>query len=507
MRNTIPILVSMLILLSLMIIPSAAAQSDNEKVPVIIGFKDKPDAALVKAFGGDVKQEYTIIPAISADIPVKALYGLSMNPNIEYVEYDAEVHAMEQTTPWGIERIGAPVVHSTYTGDGVKVAIIDTGIDYNHPDLNASYAGGYDYVNKDYDPMDDRGHGTHVAGTVAAVNNEFGVIGAAPDAELYAVKVLDSDGSGSYTNVISGVQWAADNEMDVASMSLGGGLNSISLKRACNNAYEQGVVLVASAGNSYGGRVSYPAAYDSVIAVSATDEDDTIAYFSSIGLQVELAAPGVNVNSTVPDNKYDYKDGTSMAAPHVTGTVALLLNTNIHTDYDANGDSSWDPAEVRERLHDTATDMGDSGKDIYYGYGLVNASAAVDFGATEPYPEPYPEPPSGGNMHIANIVMGTGTKAAGPSNVFVWATATVIVVNEAGSPVPDATVSGTWSELTSDSDTGITGADGIVTLRSDSVKNPGSGGTFNFTVTGVACDGWFWDVDNSTIFNSTDVPN
>lgn len=503
MRNTIPILVSMLILLSLVIIPNAAAQPDNEKVPVIIGFKDKPDAALVKAFGGDVKQEYTIIPAIAADVPVKAMYGLSKNPNIEFVEYDAQIHAMGQTTPWGIERIGAPAVHSTYKGDGIKVAILDTGIDYTHADLAVNYKGGYDYVNEDNDPMDDDGHGTHVAGTMAATDNDIGVLGTSPDADLYALKVLDSTGSGYYSDIISALQWAVKNDMDVASMSLSGDANLISLKRACDKAYKNGVVLVAAAGNDNGGYVRYPAAYSSVIAVSATDENNDLAYFSNVGSQVELAAPGVRINSTTLGGDYsgDTWSGTSMATPHVTGTVALLLNTQPGV-YDTNGNSNWDPVEVRERLHDTATDLGKTGKDVYYGYGLVNAAAAVNVVTPEP-------PSSSGTMHVQDITMATDTKTAGP-NAFVWATATVTVVDEDENPVPDATVSGTWSGLTFDSDTGTTGTDGVVTLKSNSIKNLVSG-TFTFTVDDVVLAGWTYDdtanviTTNSTIYSPPTV--
>lgn len=483
--------------------PNVAAQPDDEKVPVIIGFKDKINTSLVKAVGGEIKQEYTIIPAIAAEVPAKALHGLSNNPNIEIIEYDAEVHAMGQTTPWGIERIGAPEVHSTYTGDGIKAAIIDTGVDYTHPDLAANYKGGYDYVNDDTDPMDDAGHGTHVAGTVAAIDNEIGVLGTAPDIDIYALKALDSTGSGSYSDIISAVQWAADNDMDIASMSLGGSFNSVWLRKACDNAYKDGVVLVAAAGNDYGGQVSYPAAYSSVIAVSAIDENDIIASFSNVGPQVELTAPGVKINSTTLGGGYSGNtwDGTSMATPHVTGTIALLLNTQVPANYDTNGNGYWNPAEVRERLHDTATDLGDAGKDKFYGYGLVNAAAAVDVGTTDPEPEP---PSPGSDMYIKDISMAIGTKTAG-QNTFVWATATVTVFDMNENPLQDAEVYGVWSGMTSDSDIGITGTDGAVTLKSNSIKNPASGGEYTFTVTDVVLEGWTYNttanVENSDSIN------
>lgn len=378
-NRILSIFVSFLILLSITVVPAIATPSGNEKVAVIIGFKDKPDAALVKAYGGDVKQEYTIISAIAADMPVKALNGLLNNPKIEIIELDAEVHAMGQVTPWGIKRIQAPAVHAnSIDGTGINVAILDTGIDYSHPDLAANYKGGYDFVNTDNDPMDDAGHGTHVAGTVAAIDNDIGVIGVAPGIDLYALKVLNSEGSGSYSNIIAAIEWAVVNNMDVASMSFGGRSGSTLLETALNTAYDNGLVLVAAAGNEGTRKVSYPAAYSSVIAVAATDDTNTRAWFSNYGRQIELSAPGVGINSTMLGGDYnDTWSGTSMATPHVTGAVALLLTTSVPTDYDTNDNHVWDPAEVRKRLQDTATDLGTPGKDNYYGYGLVNAAAAV----------------------------------------------------------------------------------------------------------------------------------
>ena len=495
MRNKIlSILASVLILLSMTIVPAIAAPSGNEKLSVIIVFKDKPDAALVKAHGGDVKQQYTIIPAIAADIPIKSLYGLSHNPKIDIIELDAEINAMGEVTPWGIERIQAPAVHaSSIDGTGINVAILDTGVDYTHPDLAANYKGGYDFVNSDGDPIDDAGHGTHVSGTVAAIDNDIGVIGAAPGVNIYALKVLNSQGSGTYSYLISAVQWAVDNNMDVASMSLSGTYNSRSLSRACDRAYRRGLVIVAAAGNNDMGAVSYPAAYSSVIAVSATDETDTLASFSNIGPQIELAAPGVRINSTTMGGGYsgDTWGGTSMATPHVTGAVALLLTTSVPAEYDTNGNNVWDPAEIRQRLQDTATDLGTVGKDNYYGYGLVNASAAVEFTSPEPPIPPNPEPPAeGSEMHISDITMDSGSKTAG-KNFFTWALATVTVVNSNGDPVPDAEVSGSWSGPTSGSDIGTTSTDGAVTVKSDSVR--GLSGTFTFTVTDIALTGWTYN--------------
>ena len=365
--------------------------AEPEKVSVIVGFKDKPDIALIKQHGGDIKHEYTIITAVACSLPEKACDALKKHPKVEYVEPDIEMHTLQQVLPWGVERIGANLVHPYNNGSFVKIAILDTGIDYTHPDLAANYRGGVDYVEDDLDPLDDNGHGTHVAGIIAAVDNDVGVVGVAPEAELYAVKVLDRQGRGGLSDVIAGIDWAVRNNMDVISMSLGTSTYSASLETACSNAYNAGVVLVAAAGNSGDGdpttdEYSYPAAYESVIAVGATDDTDTAPYWSNSGPYLELAAPGVSIYSTMPTYRvtltpfygldYGTMSGTSMACPHVTGTVALVLNSPIG-DYDLDGDGAWDPVEVRLRLNSTATDLGTAGWDTVYGYGLVNASKAA----------------------------------------------------------------------------------------------------------------------------------
>lgn len=252
---------------------------------------------------------------------------------------------------------------------GVKVAIIDTGIDYTHPDLKANYKGGYDFVNDDSYPMDDNGHGTHVAGTIAALDNDIGVIGVAPDADLYAYKTLNRRGRGLISDINAAIDQAITDDMDIISMSLGGGYSE-SQESLCKKAYDAGIVIVAAAGNE-AGDVIYPAAYSSVIAVSATDYNDIITYFSNFGDEVDLAAPGVNIYSTYLGGRYATLSGTSMATPHVTGTVALLLST---------GAGEWDPAKVRSQLQSTATDLGAEEYDYYYGHGLVNAANALGIG-------------------------------------------------------------------------------------------------------------------------------
>jgi len=354
------------------------------KERVIVGFKEKPDTELIKEHGGEIKHKYNIISAIAASLPEKAIDALKNNPHVAYIERDYEVQAIEDSLPWGVDRIDAELVWNGTEGgcditEGgnagfcINISVLDTGIDYNHLDLADNYkVFGYDFVNGDTDPMDDNGHGTHCAGIIAAVDNDIGVIGVAPEAGLYAVKVLDSSGSGYVSDVIAGIEWSVNNSMNIISMSLGSDSDSTTLHDACNAAYSAGLVLVAAAGNDgnpggSGDNVDYPARYENVIAVAATDSNNNKAKSSSTGPAVELAAPGVDIYSTCWDDPYATKSGTSMACPHVTGTAALVWN----------GYPEYNNTQVRQRMQETAEDIGVAGKDTKYGYGLVNASEAT----------------------------------------------------------------------------------------------------------------------------------
>ncbi len=302
---------------------------------------------------------------------------------MKLVEPDYKVKALGDFLPWGVDRInaelvwngtegGTDVVAGRNAGDGINVSIQDTGIDYNHPDLAGNYKGGYDFVNNDADPMDDHGHGTHCAGIVAAVDNEIGVIGTAPKVNLYGIKVLNASGIGYVSDVVAGIEWSVNNSMKIISMSIGTKNNSTLLHEACNKAYDAGLLLVAAGndGNSEGSgdNVVYPANYTSVIAVAATNESDKRAEWSSTGPAVELSAPGINIYSTHRKGEYMTMNGTSVACPHVTGTAALVWRAY----------PGYNNTQIRQRLQETAEDLGDNGRDTLYGYGLVNAERATD---------------------------------------------------------------------------------------------------------------------------------
>ncbi|MDO8757210.1 MAG: S8 family peptidase, partial [Elusimicrobiota bacterium] len=229
---------------------------------------------------------------------------------------------------WGINRVHASAAWPITEGKGVKVAVIDTGIDTSHPDLSGGVDGGYSAITKTENPadyQDDNGHGTHVAGTVAGKRDGKGVVGVAPKARLYAVKVLDADGSGNLSDVIDGIVWAAKNKMDVANMSLGAPIDSEAMHRAVRFARGSGVVIVAAAGNS-GGSVGFPGAYEETIAVAASNFEDKLAGFSSRGPEVDFIAPGVDVLSAKMGGGFASYSGTSMAAPHVAGLAALVVS-------------------------------------------------------------------------------------------------------------------------------------------------------------------------------------
>lgn len=343
-------------------------------------------AGIVGAEGGIRKKDLHLIKAESVVLPDQAAATrLAKRPGVRRVEPDIIVTATKrggghgggghggntppQVLPWGVDRIDADLVWPlpiNVTGAGVKVAVIDTGIQLNHPDLKANIKGGFNAINARKSAGDDNGHGTHVAGTIAASANTFGVIGVGPNIDLYAVKVLKANGSGYLSDVIEGIQWATDNHMQVANMSFGSSVPSAAEHDAIIAANNAGVTLVAAAGNNNGGGVGYPAAYDEVIAVSAVDAGDALAGFSSIGPEVDLAAPGVNIYSTYKKSGYATLSGTSMAAPHVTGSAALIIG--------AKGLST--PAQVKALLQLTADPLPGLTAD-QEGAGLVDAEEAV----------------------------------------------------------------------------------------------------------------------------------
>ncbi len=413
--------------------------SPDGLVKLLIGFKGKPgpaEQAMVNSMGGKIKYTYHLVDAMAASLPQKAIDALQNNPKVGYVEPDGLVSVLdtELDNSWGVKRIGAGLVHDSLNkGTGIKVAIIDTGIDYSHSDLSSNYRGGYDFVNDDDDPMDDHGHGTHVAGTVAALDNSVGVVGVAPEADLYALKVLNSGGGGSYSDVIAALEWCVDNGIQVTNNSYGSsGDGGKTVKAAFDNAYyNYGIIHVGAAGNNgdfsgKGDTIIYPAKYDSVIAVAATNQSDLRASWSSTGHDLEISAPGESIYSTLVGGGYGGMSGTSMASPHVAGTVALMIDAGV--------------SDIRGQIQSTADDLGATGWDSQYGYGLVDADeAAGEDGVGTP-------PPAGAGTIAGKVTDATSTDSAiGEATVVVEDTSLSAVTDASGYYEINNVVEGTYT--------------------------------------------------------------
>lgn len=300
------------------------------------------------------------------------IFSTRISSDDSYFEHQWGLHNSGQTGGTYDADIDAPEAWEITTGsDSVVIGVIDTGVDYNHVDLNDGRVLidiDKDFVNDDDDAMDDNGHGTHVAGTIAAeTNNGVGVAGVMWKARILPLKVCNSRGGCNSDDVAAAIRYAADNGANVINMSLGGYSCSTTIADAVNYAYfDKGVVIIAAAGNS-GGSIAYPAKLTPVIATGAIDHNDIRAFFSSYGDKLDVVAPGVGIWSTVPNGGYDSLSGTSMASPHVAGVAGLLLAQRLDLTND----------QVREILRQSADDLGESGFDRFYGFGRVNAAQAL----------------------------------------------------------------------------------------------------------------------------------
>lgn len=352
--------VVVLILISVFATSLAYAKT-SEEVSVIVGFRSHIDEQIIQSFGGKAIEKFNNFPFVTVQIPKNAIKNLEKNKNIEFVEQDANWNLLSQSTPWNISALSVEDMHSNgISGDGVKVGVLDTGIRI-HEDLRIM--GGWNFINNSSNYSDDHGHGTHVAGIIAALNNNVGVVGVAPECQLYALKVLDKNGVAKWSTVAKAIDWAMSNKLNILNMSFGGLSGSKAIEKAIYKANKSGILLVAAAGNDGIKQVFYPAKYASVIAVGATDSNNNIASFSNWGEDIELVAPGVNIYSTYTANGYQSLSGTSMAAPHVTGVAALVLSQ----------DRKLTNVNIREQLKSTTIDLGVNGYDSTYGYGLVQA--------------------------------------------------------------------------------------------------------------------------------------
>lgn len=386
---------------------------------VVVGLGPSGSLALLQpcleAVDGDVTQVLEALNVIVVAVPFgtvgNALAGLGACPGVEYVEPNYLVYLADvipSDPGWGVQYalplIRAPQGWSYTTGSAaVVIAILDTGIDLDHPDLAAKLVPGWNFINPLQPPDDDNGHGTHVAGIAAASsNNATGIAGVSWGARLMPVKVVNQFGLGSSAILAEGITWAVNNGAQVINVSLGTSFVSNALGTAINYAYAHDVVVVAAAGNTGGGGLLYPAAYDHVIAVSATDSGNNLAPFSAVGPQVDLAAPGVAIYATSLGGGYMNRDGTSQATAHVSGLAAILRGIP----------GCGSAANIEWLMESTALDLGAPGHDSAYGYGLIQMDTAI---ATI-FPTPVPATEAGTPFYFPGFAIpsptGTSTLTA-----------------------------------------------------------------------------------------------
>lgn len=340
---------------------AAALSGSVASKAVLVGFHAAPGAeeiALIEGLGGDVTHQYKYIPVLAATIPADQEEVLAADASVAYIAADAvmEPHAGKQVTDWGVHKIEAPAAWAMgYAGQGVKVGIFDSGIDIDHPDLTV--AGGIDLVG-DGNGLDDcQGHGTHVAGIVGANNNGNHTVGVAPKAELYSMRFADCAWAGATeSKMLIGIEWAIDNGMDIVNMSFGYvvPIPSEAADAAFEVARDRGVLLIAASGNSSAPVVGYPAAYESVIAVGATDDADQLAVFSQHGTAQDLTAPGVN------------------------NLASYLVGQGQHTALTVDSDGDRELEAIALLYAGMTQKQGLTAENVYVGLGTIAEFEAVD---------------------------------------------------------------------------------------------------------------------------------
>ena len=630
------VLILTLVLSAFTFMPPQAA-NDNSKVRVLVQFQPGTRGAVeksLKGFGAEFHYAFDELNAFAVTVPAAALNGLSKNPNVVLVEEDAlrfpigieksgtaaVAAATGQTVPYGVDMVQARDVWDAdrngvvdagaYTGANRKICIIDSGIYTAHEDLLGVNASGYS-GNLVWN-QDSSGHGTHVSGTIAAMNNALGVVGVTPGTvQIYMVRVFGDDGAWAYSStLIDAANRCATAGANIISMSLGGSKSNRTEQRGFDSLYAKGILSIAAAGNEQvetPGAYSYPASYSSVVSVAAIDENKTIADFSLVNDQVELAAPGVGVLSTVPyldlnsltvdgmtvsgghiefsargtvsgalvngglcdatgawagkvvlcergvisfldkvmnvqnsggtaaviynnvpggflgtlgegysstiigislsqedgqylvanklgsigtvestftapASSYEYYDGTSMATPHASAVAALVWSA----------DPTATNVEIRNVLTSTAEDLGAAGRDVYFGFGLVQAKDAIvaltgGGGGGED-----------GTLHVAALA-GTATTSRNK-----WtAKVTTTVVDSNGVLVPGVVVSGAWSAGFTGTGTCTTGTTGTCSITSGSMKLTVP--SVAFTVTNLAATGYEYDPSANLVSSITVV--
>lgn len=313
-----------------------------------------------------------LFPGKATIQPLRIIHAISCtlrsgirHPSIGFIEEDAAIRmhgshtrnahpaaTLRQTgasVPWGIRQIKSPEAWKETRGSRVRIGVVDTGVDYLHPDLRGRVSRGVNLLDRLMLPADDNGHGTHIAGTIAASNSESGIVGVAPQAIIHPVKAFDHNGTAYVSDIVLGIDWCVRNRMHIINMSFGMKNRSKSLHDAVRNANRAGIVVVASSGNE--GKqagIDYPARFSQVISVGATTQHKKIAPFSNRGKSIDLYAPGDKIKSTWPQHKYMELSGTSMATSHVSGVIALMLGVR----------PGLTPSEIKAVLQKTSNPVG-----------------------------------------------------------------------------------------------------------------------------------------------------
>jgi len=289
------------------------------------------------------------------------------------VEEVLTLNEVKQKLGWEITAFNLPQAWELSQGEGVKIAICDTGCDLDHPDLVGNLLPGINFVKPGTPPNDDNQHGTHVAGIICAENNDIGMAGVAPKSKIIPVKVLDEKGSGDLNNVALGIRWATDNGADIISMSLGSPRPLAGIRKAIQYAAAKGIPVFVAAGNA--GRTNeifYPANYPETISVGSIDENFDRSTFSNTGDRLDFMAPGGKIFSTVPDNWYAYLSGTSMACPFVVGVAALCLSYQ-RKNYPNKPIVGADAYRQLFRKHTVPTsNPAYAGKKFFEGFGIID---------------------------------------------------------------------------------------------------------------------------------------
>jgi len=372
-------------------------ESDAETGRVVVGLdpaREEHVVAAVERLGGTVETTPDGLSVAVLEPPDEAHAGdfadqLAELPGVDYAEVEHFSYASSvppdpgYPMQWGLERIGLPIARDWTKGSpSVVVAVVDSGLARAHLDgpIHVDWANGFDFVDNDAAPDDTIGHGTHVAGTIAAATDNildfrfFGMAGIAPNVTILPIRVLGANGQGANSKVAAGIVWAADHGADVINLSLGSPEDDSVVRNACSYAVSRGCVVVAASGNDSSGSVAYPGCYPGVVGVGAIGFGNALAPFSQYGPDLDFVAPGEGIWSLAlgtDENRWGVQSGTSMAAPHVSGVAALVRSVS----------TTWTAEMVAQTLAFTAQDLGAANRDDRFGFGLVRADSAVAFAA------------------------------------------------------------------------------------------------------------------------------